>query len=141
MMSVVLDYLQFTTMSLMRCAAHSSELAICDGLKIDTDASLINKILRNSPAARTPKINAILKRKMYKRAILDQATKRGNTHLMVERFLELKDALVDVAYLDVCLSEPQWNDDVYCAILFSKTLQNCSFDAWNILKEVDKNVL
>ena len=56
------DSLLFIAMSHMRCAAHTLQLAICDGLKIDTFASLIIKILRVVTAARTPKIDAISKK-------------------------------------------------------------------------------
>ena len=71
---VVLDYLQFNTMSHMRCAAHTLQLAIHDRLKIDTVASLVNKIHQIVAAARASKLNAILKRNMNKGAIVDQAT-------------------------------------------------------------------
>ena len=62
MKSMDLNYLQFTTMSHMRCAAHISQLEIRDRLKIDTIALLFIKIRRISAAARTSKTDAILKK-------------------------------------------------------------------------------
>ena len=80
MNSVVLEYLQFTTMSCMRCAARISQLKISDGFKIDTSASLKIKIHLIWVAARAPKIDAILKRKINKGAILDLATWWGSAY-------------------------------------------------------------
>ena len=112
--SAFTDYSQeFSTMSHMRCAAHTLQLAIRDGLKINAVASLISRIRRVVVATRTlarTKIDAILKRKVYKGAILDQATRWGSTYLMIERLLELKDTLVDIAHPDVSLPEVQWNE-------------------------------
>ena len=77
--SVVLDYFQFTAVSRMKCAAHTLQLAIRDSLKKVTVALLITKILRIAATARTPKIDAILRIKMNKEAILDQGTHRCMT--------------------------------------------------------------
>ena len=98
-------------------------------MKIDTVALLFIKIRRISAAARTPKTDAILKRKIKKRAIFYQATKWNNTYLIVKRLLELKDALINIAHPCVCLSEAQWNDDknLECLLrhsfLFTKQFQ------------------
>jgi len=128
--SAFADYSQeFSTMSHMRCAAHTLQLASRDGLKINAVASLISRICHVVVAARTPKIDAILKRKVYKGAILDQATSWGSTHLMIERLLELKDTLVDIAHPDVSLPEVQWNEikglesTLRHPFLFTKKLQ------------------
>ncbi|CAK8687693.1 unnamed protein product [Clavelina lepadiformis] len=97
-------------MSHMRCAAHTLQLAIRDGLEVRHVASLISKIRLVVIAARTPKIDAILKRKTNKGAINDQATRWGSTYLMLERLLELKPVLVDIAHPNVSLSDGQWNE-------------------------------
>ncbi|XP_076816197.1 uncharacterized protein LOC143462062 [Clavelina lepadiformis] len=78
----------------------------CFGLKVRHVASLISKIRQVVTAARTPKIDAILKRKTNKGAINDQATRWGSTYLMLERLLELKPVLVDI----VSLFDGQWNE-------------------------------
>ena len=66
---------KFKTMTRMRCAAHTLQLAIRDGLKLRRVASLISKICQVVVAASSPKIDAILKRNTNKGAILDQATR------------------------------------------------------------------
>ena len=73
-------------------------------------ASLISKICQVVVAARSPKFDAILRRKTNKGAILDQATRWGSTYLMLERLLELKPALIDIVHPDVSLSDAQWNE-------------------------------
>ena len=103
MNSMVLDYLQFTATTHLRCAAHNLHLSIREGLKIEAVASLIIKIRRIAAAARTPKIDATLSRKMSKGAILDQVPRWGGIYFMVKRLLKLKDALVDIAHPGVCL--------------------------------------
>ncbi|CAK8690142.1 unnamed protein product [Clavelina lepadiformis] len=69
------NHSEFKNMSHMLCAAHTLQLAIRDGLKVRHVASLISKIRQVVIAARTPKIDAILKRKTNKGAINDQATR------------------------------------------------------------------
>ena len=51
----------FSTMSHMRCAAHTLQLAIRDGLKLNTVASLISQIRRVVTSATAPKSDVILK--------------------------------------------------------------------------------
>ena len=112
---------EFKTMAHMRCAAHILQLAIRDGLKVRHVVSLISKIRQVVVAARSPIIDAILRRKTNKGAILDQATKWGSTYLMLERLFELKPALIDIVHP---LSDAQWNEakqlEVCFAILFSR---------------------
>ena len=98
---------EFKKMTHMRCTAHTLQLAIRDGLKVRYVASLISKIRQVVVAARSPKIDAILRRKTNKGATLDQATRWGSTYLMLEHFLELKPALIDIAHSDVSLSDAQ----------------------------------
>jgi len=141
-----LDYSQdtTTTMSHMRCAAHTLQLAIRDGLKTNVVAVLISKIRKVVTAARTPKIDAILKRKANKGAILDQSTRWGSTYLMIERILEIKDTLVDIAHPDVCLSEAEWKEveDLECLLrdpfLFTKKLQTANLTPGEFYKDWKK---
>nr|XP_039273925.1 uncharacterized protein LOC120347876 [Styela clava] len=58
--------------------------------------------------ARTPKIDAILKRRTGKGAIIDQATRWGSTYLMIQRLLEIKNSLIDMANPDITLTDLQW---------------------------------
>ena len=59
MTSALADYSLLTTMSHMRCAAHTMQLVILDGLKIDSVASLLSKIRQIAVAVRLPKIDTI----------------------------------------------------------------------------------
>lgn len=80
----------------MRCAVHTLQLAIRDGLKEKRTATLLSKIRQVTIACRTPKIDAILKRRLGKGAVIDQATRWDSTYMMVKRLLELKTTLEDI---------------------------------------------
>lgn len=92
----------------MRCAVHTLQLAIRDGLKDRHAANLIGKLRQVAVAARTPKIDAIVKRRSGKGFILDQATRWGSTYLMVQRLLELRAVLEDIDNPLLSLTEIQW---------------------------------
>lgn len=93
----------------MRCAVHTLQLAIRDGLKYHHAATLIEKLRQVAVAARTPKIDAILKRRARKGIILDQSTRWRSTYLMVKRLLELKTFLEDLDNQSVSLTKRQWD--------------------------------
>jgi hypothetical protein len=93
----------------MRCAVHTLQLAVRDGLKNKHAATLVSKIRSVAVDARTPKLDAIVKRRCGKGAIMDQATRWGSTYQMIERLLELQPALMDMAYPEVTLTDAQWN--------------------------------
>ncbi len=80
----------------MRCATHTLQLAIRDGIKQRDVSNLISKARQVALTARTPKIDAIIKRRAIKGAILDQDTRWGSTYLMIKRLLELKNILEDI---------------------------------------------
>ena len=101
---------EFKTMTHMRLSAHTLQLAIRDGLKVRHVASLIRKITQVVTAARSPKIDTILKRKTNEGAILDQATRWGSSYLMLERILGLKSALIDIVHPDVLLYDVLSNE-------------------------------
>ena len=66
---------------------------------------------------------------------------------MVESFLEIKDALLDTAHPDVCLSETQWNNVEELAFLqhhsflFTKKLQTADLTPGAFFKEWKKLLL
>ena len=128
-------------MTHMRCAGHTLQLTIRDGLKVRNVASLISKIRHVVVAARSPKIDAILRRKTNKGAILDQATRWGSTYLMLERLLELKPALIDIVHPDVSLPDAQWNEVKQLEgwlrhpLLTTKKLQAADLTPGSFLKE------
>ena len=75
--SVMLDYLQFSTMPHVRRAAYNLQLAIRDGLKLNTVASLTIKIRRIAIAARPLKIDFTLNRKKAKEPFLTKLLGRS----------------------------------------------------------------
>lgn len=91
-----------------RCCVHTHQLAVNDALKEHYSSNLIAKVRKVATAARTPKLDAILKRRAGKGAIIDQVTRWGSTYNMVKRLVELKPVLIDMANPDVSLSEVQW---------------------------------
>ena len=71
----------------MRCAVHTLQLAICDGLKGRQASKLIGIVRSIAIRVRNLKIDAILKRRVKIGAIIDQNTRWENTYLMIERIL------------------------------------------------------
>lgn len=93
----------------MRCAVHTLQLAIRDGLKDQHASNLISKLRQVAVAARTPKIDSIIKRRAGKGAILDQTTRWGSTYLMIQRLVELRAVLEDIDNPSITLTEHQWS--------------------------------
>ncbi|XP_044134821.1 AP-4 complex subunit mu-1 isoform X1 [Bufo gargarizans] len=102
------DALKLATIHHMRCAVHTLQLAIRDGLKDRHAATLISKLRQVTVAARAPKTDAILKRRAGKGANLDKTTRWGSTYLMVKRLLELKDFIEEMDNENLALTESQW---------------------------------
>ena len=93
----------------MRCAVHTLQLAIRDGIKHSQAASLVTKIRKVATAARTLKIDSILKRRANKGALIDQATRWGSTYLMINRLLDLKSFLEDIDNPSLSLTANEWD--------------------------------
>ena len=53
-------------------------------------------------------IDEISKCWVGKNAVIDQATRWSSTYLMIQRLLEIKDSLVDMAHPDISMTESQW---------------------------------
>ena len=98
----------FTEIKHQRCCVYTHQLAVRDPLKEHHSSNLLAKVRKISTAARTPKLDAILKRRAGKEAIMDQATQWGSTYNMVKRLVELRPVLTDMANPDVTLTELQW---------------------------------
>lgn len=104
----ICDISELSRIEHMRCAVHTLQLAVRDGLKEKHVHTLISKLRQVVVIARTPKVDAILKRRAGKGAIIDQATRWGSTYLMIKRLLEIKSNLIDMAHPDITLTEFQW---------------------------------
>lgn len=94
----------------MRCAVHTLQLAINDGLKEKYISNVVSRIRQIVIAARAPKVDSVLKRRAGKGAVIDQATRWGSTYLMIQRLLELKHILEDMANPNVTMTEHQWEE-------------------------------
>ena len=94
----------------MRCAVHTLQLAIRDSLKEKLVNRLVSKVRHVAITARTPNTDVTLKQKLQNGAIIDQATRPVSTYLMIQRLLESKDALLDLAHPDLTLTGNQWNE-------------------------------
>ena len=92
----------------MRCAVHTLQLAICDGLKGRHASKSIGIVKSIAICARNLKIHAILKRRVKIGAIIDQNTTWRCTYLMIERILHLNSFLSDMVNLDFTMSDAHW---------------------------------
>lgn len=92
----------------MRCVVHTLQLAVKDGLKEHNVATVIRRLRQVATAARTPKIDSIVKKHSGLGAILDQDTRWSSTYMMIKRLLDLKPYLEDLANPNVSLTECEW---------------------------------
>lgn len=79
----------------MRCVAHTLQLAINDGLKSGAAQKLIGIVRNVSKEAR--RLTRVFKERGFKTALIDQETRWGSIYLMVDRLIELKDCVKDLA--------------------------------------------
>lgn len=106
----VKDFVGCTDILHMRCATHTLQLAIRDGLKEKHIVNVIARLRNIAVAARRPKMDTILRRRAGKVALIDQATRWGSTYEMIQRLLDLKPYLIDMANPDVTMSDLQWEE-------------------------------
>lgn len=112
----------------MRCAVHTFQLSIRDGLKNHDATTIILKLRQIAVAARNPKIDAILHRRAGKGAVLDQATRWGSTYDMIKRLLELKTFFADMDNPNLSLTETQWEQ--------ATTLENILYRPYILTKKL-----
>ena len=73
----------------MRCAVHTTQLAIKDGLKQPHYNKLLTKTRHIVSKFRSPKVLSLMEKKKKKRPILNMTTRWGSTYLMIKRLSEL----------------------------------------------------
>ncbi|XP_050543048.1 uncharacterized protein LOC126906528 isoform X3 [Daktulosphaira vitifoliae] len=78
------------TTLLVRCAAHTLNLCIEDGLKIPVIQQVLSRARHVVKKLRTPTNAGLLKRNNLKLAIIDVDTRWSSTYDMLERLLKLK---------------------------------------------------
>lgn len=94
----------------MQCSVHTLQLAVKDSFKKKHHiATLISKYKQVATSARTPKIDAILKKRSGLGAILDQETCWGRTYMMIEHLLDLNVYLEELANKDASLTKYEWD--------------------------------
>ena len=69
----------------MRCAVHTLQLAIKDGLKQPNRNKLLTKTRHIVAKLRSPNILSVLEKRQNKRPVLDMATRWGSTYKMIKR--------------------------------------------------------
>lgn len=92
----------------MRCAEHTLQLAIRDGLKNPAVSSFLTKIRAVTQHLRAPHTDSILKRRAGKGVVIDVVTRWGSTFLMLKRLLELKVFIQDLGSREVHLTDQEW---------------------------------
>ena len=133
----------------MRCAAHTLQLAVGDGLKHKSIKGIVAKLRNVAKEARNPNIEKILKKTAKKVALIDMETRWGSTYLMIDRLVEMRPFLEDMADVGNCnlkLTKAEWDQAVNLrdllkkAFIMTKSLQfeDCSpgyfYKKWTGLK-------
>ena len=103
----------------MRCVAHTLQLAINDGLKSGAARDLIALVRNVSKEAR--RIARVFRERGCKTALIDQDTRWCSIYLMVERLIELKDCVKELANCGnrkLEIRDSKWQEiEQLCAIL------------------------
>ncbi|KAF0715623.1 zinc finger BED domain-containing protein RICESLEEPER 1-like isoform X1 [Aphis craccivora] len=98
--------------SKVRCAAHTLNLAIEEGLKIQSIRGALGRARTVVKKLRTPIYAGLLKQENKKQAIRDVETRWSSVYDMLYRFLELKDFCLKFqdTMNDLKLSLPDWDN-------------------------------
>ena len=112
-----------------RCAVHTLQLAIQDGLKQPNCNKLLTKTRHIVAKLRSPNILSVLEKRQNKRPVLDMATRWGSTYKMIKRLTELREAIEELGVLspELHISSTMWSGlEVLCSVLempYSVTLK------------------
>ena len=110
----------------MRCGAHTLQLAVCDGLQKSKAGGAIGRIRNVAIEARTPKISEIIRKHTKKVVLLDMETRWGSIFTMVERVIELRPTIEEIADCGnqkLSLTAHQWEQDVELRDLLQKAFE------------------
>lgn len=110
----------------MRCGAHTLQLAVCDGLQKSKAGGAIGRIRNVAIEARTPKISEIIRKHTKKVVLLDMETRWGSIFTMVERVIELRPTIEEIADCGnqkLSLTAHQWEQAVELRDLLQKAFE------------------
>ncbi|CAL1535207.1 unnamed protein product [Lymnaea stagnalis] len=93
-----------------RCAVHTLQLAMRDGLQERQVAKLIERLRKIVSAAKAPHLDAMLKLHAGKGVLVDHVRSWGSTYLMIKRLLELKPYLMDTGNPEINMTEAEWEE-------------------------------
>jgi hypothetical protein len=112
-----------TTIEHMRCAAHTLQVAVCDGIKNSRAAGIIGRIRNIVKEARNSKLSEIIKKRTKKVVLLDMDTRWGSTFMMLERLIELRPTIEEMADCGnqlLFMSPQQWEQAIELRDLLRK---------------------
>jgi hypothetical protein len=110
----------------MRCAAHTLQLAVLDGIKNSRAEAVIARIRNVVKEGRTPKINDIIKKRAKKSLVIDMDTRWGSMYLMIECLVELREVIQEMADCgnsDLMMTDAQWQQAVDLKNLLKKAFE------------------
>ena len=109
----------------VRCAEHTLNLAIMDGVKEINTSRVISNIRNKCKELRNGGPNEYLKEKTGLVALIDQETRWGSISAMLTRFVELKPHIQSLARLidKLKMTEFQWNEVEELSNLLKKPLE------------------
>ena len=95
----------------MRCVVHTLQLYIEDWVKQLQCNKLLTKTRYIVAKLCSPNILSLLEKREKKRQVLDIATRRGSTYLMIKRFLELQDSIEELGVVspEFHISSTTWS--------------------------------
>lgn len=94
----------------MRCAIHTLQLAVRDGLKNSRVTTFLEKVRTIIKKLRAPNLLAVIRKRGGLLPILDVVTRWGSTYAMLRRLQRMKEVVQDLAAVnrELQLSDADW---------------------------------
>ncbi|XP_039952562.1 uncharacterized protein LOC126765380 [Bactrocera neohumeralis] len=113
------DFMKSSSVSLIRCAAHTLNLAVSDFLKDIKDVRSKAKVVVKK--LRTPTLLNLLRTKKLRKPMLECVTRWGSTYNMLKSLLEVKDFCCESSkdIKELYMTDDDWQQiESACDILF-----------------------
>ena len=111
----------------MRCAAHTLQLAIQDGIHHSRAGGVLGRIREVAKEARKPTMMEIIKQRTNKVALLDMETRWGSTYCMLNRIIDLRAIVDEYATCgrndDLKMTVYQWQQAIQLRDLLKKAFE------------------